>query len=165
MKFIQKGIVLGSSKRNKEGKKQISKSKVLDYNDPKQVKKAFQDALSVQKGKSKDTKPRVIKAEWTLASPARDKRKVSNLVSSNTSFASPLHKKSREKAALASPAKMNDPFSYMKRESSPVRSAHLKAAAQARKNLSMVSPGKKDPLKKRIPIKKPAATLNATDTK
>jgi hypothetical protein len=64
---------------------------VLDYDDPKQVRKAFQDALSVQKGKNKDVqKPRVLKAEWTLGSPMRDKRKGGNLVSSNTSVASPL---------------------------------------------------------------------------
>lgn len=170
MKFIQKGNLLSSSSRTKEKKKQISLSKskvVLDYDDPKQVRKAFQDALSVQKGKNKDVqKPRVLKAEWTLGSPMRDKRKGGNLVSSNTSFASPLQKKSREKPVLASPSKASDPFSYMKRESSPMRTAHQKAAALARKNLSMVSPGKKEPqLKKKIPTKKPAATLNAVDSR
>lgn len=52
----------------------------------------------------------------------------------------------------------------MKRES-PVRAAHEKAAAQARKNLSQVSPGKKEPLKRKVATKRPTAALNATDTK
>lgn len=117
----------------------------------------------------KEVKPKVIKAEWTasLASPERDKRKTGFQANQSTALPSPKLKKNRHlSGGFNSPAKTIDPYNYMKRES-PVRAAHLKAAAEARKKVSDLSPGKyiKEPIKRKIPTKKPSTTLNAAEIK
>ena len=56
--------------RASDAKKEITKSKVLDYDDTKQIKKAFHEAVqNIQVKKMKEVKPKVIKAEWTMSSP------------------------------------------------------------------------------------------------